>query len=196
MTIEHRKLLNAVEREFTQLHYRWLIFCQLFDSGQDKVDLLNKSGSNVFQLLQKLIIDDVMMSLCRLSDPPKSMGYENASLKNLVEKLEQKLPVESQNVITAKFAELQKHLAQIAILRNKALSHTDLNHALNTESLPRPTYNELEGAIGAITNILNEITGRVFDYTSNYIPHLPFGCDGNKLLSVLAKAHGHEQNAG
>ena len=193
---QHRELLAAIEREFIQLGYRWAVFCQLFDSGQDNVDLLNKSGSNVFQLLQKLLIDDLMMSLCRLSDPPKSMGYENASLKNLTEKLAEHLPPESGTKINAKFAELKQHLEKITILRNKALSHTDLTHAVNTELLPRPTYDELEGAIDTITSILNELTGKVFDYSSDYVPHLPFGHDGNKLLNVLAKAHGHKQNKG
>jgi len=194
--VRHRKLLDAIEREFTQLGYRWAMFRQLFDSGQDNIDLLNKSGSNVFQLLQKLIIDDVMMSLCRLTDPPKSMGYENASLRNLVGKLGGKLPLESKKKIDAKFIELGEHLGKVMVLRNKALSHTDLTHALNTELLPRPTYDELEGAIDTATSILNEITGKVFDYSSDYIPHIPFGHDGNKLLSVLAKAHGHQQSDG
>ena len=144
---EHSELLSAIEREFIQLRYRWAIFGQLFDSGQDNVDLLNKSGSNVFQLLQKLIIDDVMMSLCRLSDPPKSMGHENASLRNLISKLEQELPSTSREKIDAKLTELTEHLGKVTILRNKALSHTDMTHALNTEMLPRPTYDEIDGAI-------------------------------------------------
>lgn len=186
---KHTELLNAIERELTQLGYRWAIFCQLFDSGQDNVDLLNKSGSNVFLLFQKLIIDDVMMSLCRLSDPPKSMGYENASLRNLVGKLEEELPQESRKTIETKLTELTQHLVQVTTLRNKSLSHTDLSHALNTELLPRPTYDELERAIQAATCILNEITGAIFNYNSDYIPLLPFGCDGNKLLSVLAMAY-------
>jgi AbiU2 len=193
---EHRELLNAIEREFIQLGYCWAMFRQLFDSGQDNIDLLNKSGSNVFQLLQKLLIDDLMMRLCRLSDPPKSMGYENASLRNLAGKLAEQLPPESRKKIDEKFIELNEHLKKVRILRNKALSHTDLAHALNTELLPRPTYDELEGAIGSATSILNELTGRVFDYSSDYIPHILFGHDGNKLLSVLAKAHGHRQSEG
>ena len=193
---EHRELLSAIEREFIQLRYRWAILGQLFDSGQDNVDLLNKSGSNVFQLFQKLIIDDVMMSLCRLSDPPKSMGHENASLRNLISKLEQELPSTSREKIDAKLTELTEHLGEITILRNKALSHTDMTHALNTEMLPRPTYDEIDGAIDSVENILNEITGRVFDYSGAYLPTLPFGHDGNKLLGVLAKAHEYTQNEG
>lgn len=194
--VRHRELLDAIEREFTQLGYRWAMFRQLFDSGQDNIDLLNKSGSNVFQLLQKLIIDDVMMSLCRLTDPPTSAGSENASLKNLVGKLREELSLESTKKIDAKLFELSEHLEKVKVLRNKALSHTDLTHALNTELLPRPTYDELEGAMDAATSILDEITGKVFDCSIVYIPHIPFGRDGNKLLSVLATAHGHTQSDG
>jgi hypothetical protein len=191
-----RQLLDAVERKFTQVGYRWVIFCQLFDSGQENVDLLNKSGSNVFQLLQQLILDDVMLSLCRLTDPPRSMGSENASLRNLVEKLQTRLPGQSKLKIDTKLTELNAHLAKVRVLRNKALSHNDLTHALNAALLPRPTYDELEGAIGAATSILNEITGQAFDYSTEYMPHVPYGCDGNKLLAVLAKAHPVTGNEG
>lgn len=184
-----RQLLDAVEREFTQVGYRWVIFCQLFDSGQENVDLLNRSGSNVFQLLQQLILDDVMLGLCRLTDPPKSMGSENASLRNLVEKLQARLPTQSKLKIDTKLTELNAHLSKVRELRNKALSHNDLSHAISATLLPRPTYDELEGAIDSATSILNEITGRVFDYSTEYMPHVPYGYDGNKLLKVLGHAH-------
>jgi len=191
-----RELLEAIEREFTQIGYRWVIFCQLFDSGEENVDLLNKSGSNVFQLLQYLILDDVMMSFCRLTDSPRSMGSENVSFRNLIEKLQGRLSAASQAKIDAKLIELTKHLEKVRVLRNKTLSHSDLTHALNATLLPRPTYNELEGAIEAATSILNEITGTVFNYSSDYMPHVPFGCDGKKLISVLAKAHETTRNEG
>jgi hypothetical protein len=192
----HRELLNALERELIQIGYRWKIFCQLFDSGQKNVDLLNKSGSNVFQLLQKLLIDDLMMGLCRLADPAKSMGHENASLRNLVEKLDTYLADDSKRKIATELEELTKHLNKVTTLRNKAMSHTDLAHALDTSLLPRPTYDELEGALAAAKNVMKEITGRLYDYSSDYVPHLPAGCDGEKLLRVLAKAHGVKESGG
>lgn len=186
---EYRSLLTAIEEEYIQLRYRWAIFDQLFDSGQDKIDILNKSGSNVFQLLQKLIIDDVMIRLSRLSDPPKSMGHENASLNNLVQKLDQKLSSETKVKISEKLTELGKHLDKVKTLRNKSLSHTDLAHAINPEMLPRPTYEEIEGAMSVVSSVLNDVTGCIFDYTSEYDPSLPYGHDGNKLLALLFKAH-------
>jgi len=196
MVNEHKDLLNAIEREFIQLGYRWQLFCQLFDSGQKNVDLLNKSGSNVFQLLQKLIIDDVMMALCRLSDPDRSMGKENASIRNMLKKVSAELSDEDNREIDAKLSELKEHMNKISILRNKAISHTDYEHALNTELLPRPTYDEIENSMKAIERALNIITGKLYDYSSSYLPSMPYGHDGNKLLNVLSKAHESNQNVG
>jgi len=89
--------------------------------------------------------DDVMMSLCRLTDQPRLRRFENASLRNLFEKIENELSPESKQKITDKLSMLSENLAQIKILRDKALSHTDLSYALNAELLPKPTYPELEG---------------------------------------------------
>ncbi len=192
---EHKDLLNAIEREFNYLRYRWGLFCQLFDSGQANIDLLNKSGSNVFQLFQKVVIDDVMMTLCRLSDPDKSMGHENASIRNLFKKVKENLSEETNKEITTKLVELDRHMKKISILRNKALSHTDFEHALNTELLPRPTYDELEKSIDVIGIILGKITYELYSYTT-YAPLMPIGHDGNKLLHVLTKAHKSKGNGG
>src|SRR4030042_5336764 len=84
----NKRILQAIEDEFILLKYHWKIFCQLYGSGPENIELLNKSGSNVFQLLQKLIIDDAMLKLCRLTDPPKSAGKETASIKGYLEKIQ------------------------------------------------------------------------------------------------------------
>lgn len=196
MSDENRDLFNAIEREFIQLRYRWWLFCQLFDSGQSNIDLLNKSGSNVFQLLQKLIIDDVMMSLCRLSDPDRSMGHENASIRNVIKRVKENLSEGTKSEIEDLLSKLDEHMKNISILRNKALSHTDYEHALNSELLPRPTYDELEKSVLVVSRILGVLSSKLYNYSTSYIPLMPIGHDGNKLLGVLAKAHGQRQNKG
>lgn len=196
MEREHRHLLSAIENEFIQLRYRWALFCQLFDSGQANIDLLNKSGSNVFQLFQKLIIDDVMMILCRLSDRDKSMGHENASIRNLFKRARKNLSDETANEVEAKLLELDAHMKNISTLRNKAISHKDLDHALNTELLPRPTYDELEKSIETVKTLLNSFTRELLNYSANYAVVMPVGRDGNKLLHVLGKAHESRRNEG
>jgi HEPN superfamily AbiU2-like protein len=187
MKPDELSLFQAIEKEFIQLNYRWEIFRQLYDSGQENVDLLNKSGSNVFQLMQKLLLDDVMMCLCRLTDRDKSMGNENASLKNIYKKIV--LPDLIAEEVSELLTELDKHMKKITTLRNKALSHYDLTHALNTELLPKITYDEIDSSIETIRDILNKISGELLDSSNEYVPMIPFGHDGNKLLKTLRTAH-------
>jgi len=185
---KNEELVKVIEREFIQLMYRWQLFCQLFDSGQENIDLLNKSGSNVFQLLQKLIIDDAMMSLCRLLDPDRSMGHENASIRNLLKRVKGSLSEKANKDIDTKLSELGEHMKNISSLRNKSLSHTDYEHAISIELLPKPTYDELEKSIDAISSILDTLTSDLYGYSTSP-PQMPFGYDGNKLLNILAEAH-------
>ena len=79
-------LANTVNDAVVQLSYRWQIFRQLYDSGTESIEAMNRRGSNVFQLLQKLIIDDVTLSLARLTDSATVGNNANASLPFLLGK--------------------------------------------------------------------------------------------------------------
>lgn len=182
-----QQLFQSLEKEFVQLRYRWTIFLQLFDSGEENIDLLNNSGSNVFQLLQKLLIDDTMLTLCRLSDPEKSAGKENASIYNYIKKAS--ISLEKQTQVDALLAELEKHMKTIRDTRKWAIAHSDLAIKLEKEVSPRVTYDHIESSIDVFHQIFNLLSGS----SSDYVPHIPYGCDGNKLLAVLAQGHSKNQ---
>lgn len=174
------EVLESIKKEFIQLRYRWEIFLQLFDSGEDNVKLLNESGSNVFQLLQKLVIDDTMQTLCRLTDPAISAGKENASIYNYLSK--SILEADLQAQINKHLDELSKTLQPIRNTRNWAIAHSDLSVRSKVKELPRITYDNIEFSIETINKILNILSGS----SDNYTPHIPFNCGGSKLLKVLA----------
>lgn len=77
-------LANTINDAVVQFSYRWQIFHQLYDSGTESIEAMNRRGSNVFQLLQKLIIDDVTLSLARLTDSATVGSNANASLPFLL----------------------------------------------------------------------------------------------------------------
>jgi hypothetical protein len=122
------------------------------------------------------------------------MGHENASIRHLLKRAKEDISDESVREIEARLLELDAHMKNISILRNKAISHKDLNHALNTELLPRPTYHELEKSIETVKMVLNFFTRELWNYSGNYVVIMPVGSDGNKLLHVLGKAHESKQN--
>ncbi len=178
------QLFKSLESDYVQLRYRWTIFLQLFDSGENNIALLNSSGSNVFQLLQKILIDDTMLSLSRLSDPEKSAGKENASIYNYLKKVS--ICEEKKAQVCALLEELEKHMEPIRDTRKWAIAHSDLAVKLEAEPLPSVKYDHIESSIEVFQKIFNLLSGSNGDYT----PHIPYGCDGNKLLSVLTKGHG------
>jgi len=185
-------LLNAVNKQVIQLSYRWKIFCQLFDSGQDNIELLNKSGSNVFELFQRLVLDDAMISLSRLTDPEKSSGNENASVRNLLEKAKSHLKISTVTEVEAQITELDNYVLSIRKHRNKALAHSDLEHALNATALPPVTYDELESAMKTLQAIVNKIASEACRRTTYYDPIIPYGCGGDSLLRALKRCQGTE----
>ena len=189
MASDLESVLNAVNSQAIQLSFRWKIFCQLFDSGPENIQLLNKSGSNVFWLFQRLVLDDVMLSLSRLTDPDKSFGNENASVRNIVTKAKACLPVSTIAKVETLVSELDKHVLNIRQHRNKALAHADLGHALSVSALPAVTYDELEKAMKTLQVIVSMVASEGFQWTTHYDPIIPYGSGGDSLLKVLKRGH-------
>jgi hypothetical protein len=176
-------LFNKLRSDFRYLNFQWKIMCQLYDSGPENIQLLNKSGSNVFRTLQILIIDDVMLNLCRFNDPPKSVGRENVSIRGWLEK--NNLPDKKRREVARLLEELKEPMKNIRKARNQRITHNSADVVQGVAPLLQVKYDEIEKSIGCIKYILNKIG----DESSNYIPALTSGRDGTKLLQVLARAY-------
>lgn len=182
---------EAIDKSVQQVFVRWKIYGQLFDSGEENVEILNSSGSYVFFLLQRLLLDDMILALSRLSDPPATAGRENASIRYLV----QVAPTLSPKVapeVNVSLVEFETHVANVRIHRNKAVAHADLQHAVGKAPLPDISYSELEGAMNALTNLMLRLGSPAIHRVGGYEPIIAFGTDGNTLLAKLRKASAAE----
>lgn len=184
-----KDVLNAVIDQVIELAFRWKIFCQLFDSGSESIQLMNKSGSNVFSLFQRLVLDDVIICLSRLTDRESSHGSENASIRNVVGKASAYLSAPTVTEVEVLVVELERHVQNARRHRNKALAHADLSYALNVSALPLVTYDELEKAMRTLQEIINKVCSEVLHWTPHYDPIIQYGCGGDSLLKVLKRAH-------
>ena len=79
--------IKAIDAEVVRLHYKWKHFKQVFGSDE-KVKLLNDAAPVFFSHLWNLMLFDILLSIARLTDPPKtrvkSIIKENLSFDNLV----------------------------------------------------------------------------------------------------------------
>ena len=180
------KLFKKVDNAVVQISYRWKIYRQLFDSGQENIDILNRRGSNVFNLLQKLIVDDVILSLARLTDPPGSSSNKNASFSNLLHQSRPHLEVKVYNEIDGLVAKLFDSVRPIRVYRNKVIAHSDLKHVLGKKILPSMTYDELEIAMESAREFMTRLHSALSYQSSDYDVLIQYGCDGSTLLAVLS----------
>lgn len=192
MTASLESVFECVNKSVIQLSFRWKIFCQLFDSGPDNIALLNASGAEVFSLFQRLALDDVMLTLSRLTDPAysgRNKSDENASIKYLMEKAAASLDQDATAVLYAALKRLEDHVRDVRVHRNKALAHPDLQHTLQPDALPRVLYDDLEGAMKECRHLMSALGKSLFARTCSYEVIIPYGRGASDLLSRLRKAH-------
>ena len=190
MDTEIRILFNCIHEEVVQLFYRWKMFRQLFGSGEENLNLLNQSGSNVFALLQGLIIENAFLTLSRLTDPERTGSYQNLSIRNLLGKIETTLGDKVREDLRGKLAKLEAATEKLRSHRNKRIAHLDLNHAVKLERLPSVEYGDVEHAMELLEFIMRGFHLVLCNADTRYRePSIAYGCDGNHLLGVLRDAH-------
>ncbi len=177
---------EAIDKSIQQLFAKWKVYGQLFDSGDENVALLNESGRYVFFLLQRLLLDETILALSRLTDKATTAGQSNASLKYLIQGAT--LTPENSRKVSELLLELEKHVANVRIHRNKAVGHADLEYAVGSKTLPDISYEELELAMTAMQDIMLLLGTSSIRRVGGYEPIIVFGTDGNALLAKLRKA--------
>lgn len=193
----HDQLFESIDKRVAQLAYRWKLYGELFDSGQDNIDLLNASSASIFGLLQELMLDDVILTLCQLTDPAASGGgkdKENASIKQLVKVSRSMTDPTIAAEIDASVERLDKLVEKLKIHRSKVIVHTDLQHSLNAKTLPLIAYDELEGAMEECYNLMGKLGTKSMYRVGGYNnPNIKFGEGGLNLLNVLRSAHAQNE---
>jgi len=148
------QLYHELQNEVVWVHRKWHEFKELYGKKSERIDLLNKIAPHFFWLLQKVLIDDVLLHLARLSDPPQSVNRDNltirrlaalvpdADLKNRVEELIQEA------LTKCKFARDR---------RNRRLAHSDLQTSRNEHPAPllNASRQDVEWALESMRDLLN-----------------------------------------
>ena len=193
MTAVQSITLDDVQNEFEKLRDEaiWLrqivnTFNHLFDSGSDIQDLLRKSASLFFDDLNRLMHEYVILLVCRLTGPARTVGKDNLTTQRITGLLREK------GRITAEIEELDANLSDYGKLlnpaRNKIVAHSDLQ-----------VYTEFTALGGHEKRVMIEFLDNVqryFDAVGDVIGigpldfrHIPGKGDVLDLLGQLRKAN-------
>jgi hypothetical protein len=148
-------VFHELEYELWWMWRKWVEFHELFDKGPEQIELLNLAASSFFYVVQRLLFEDAMMHLSRLTDPPKSAGNETLTLTRL-ECLIRDPTLKAQ--IKTKTEKVKTECEFARQWRNKRLAHTDLvAFRAGISSLPAVNVKNVDDAIASSLDLLKSI---------------------------------------
>jgi hypothetical protein len=179
---------KSVSNDVSQLHMYWHIYRQLYAHSEERIALLNETGSMVFYVLQHLLLDEVTLSICRLTDPATTGRRENHSVERLVAGVQEDDLADKLNSILERTQDLAKPFRD---RRNRAIAHSDLETKLKLDANPlRGISREMvENTLEQIRALMNAYDHHYFNNETMYQDIiLPLGADGDFLSQQLRRA--------
>lgn len=147
--------IKAIDAEVMRLHYKWKHFKQVFGSDE-KVKLLNEAAPVFFGYLWNIMLFDILLSIARLTDPPKSkvksIIKENLSFDNLVLEIND---ANLQSRLTQQILALKEKMKAVKIWRDEKIAHNDLLRLMKEAPLPAIQVTEITDALALIRGIMN-----------------------------------------
>jgi len=150
-----RELYSNIRGELIRLHYRRLLISQLFTSP-DTNELLNNAAVRFFTTLKWDLLDTITVAISRLTDPPTTRGFNNASMQQLIRNLDSGAFPDLVKSLNAIHAELKSEAVRIINWRNKWSGHRDFDVVEGRVPLPAISLVEVDKALGLIGKFLNE----------------------------------------
>jgi hypothetical protein len=126
--VDFGSLLYSLHNEITWLTLKWIEFNELYGTKESRIELINKAAPFFFFVVQKILWDNLLLGIARVTDPPETRGKKNTTLKAL-----------GQHILDDNFkSEFEKDLNDILTesefcrdWRNRWIAHIDYELAVN-----------------------------------------------------------------
>jgi hypothetical protein len=180
MGLELGETYEALWQEIVWLHSKWAEYAALYGTKESRVSLLNKAAPRFARLIQDTLWEDVVLHIARLTDPPKSAGKHNLTVRSMATHI-------GDSATRAKVEELIARAIEQAEFcrdwRNRHLAHRDLHLALarGAEPLKTGSRQSVREILQTLGEILNTVSSRYLSSTT----YFEFGTDAGGSLSLL-----------
>lgn len=147
---------NAFRIESVWLRTVFDMSAALYSSGAETDALLRRTAPRFFHDLNSVLVEYWVLIVCRITDPPKTNGRENLTVRNLVECLEDLgLLTES---IRKEADGIQAYRDILNNARNRVVSHADKETFLRPELLGEHSEQDLDAFLGHLQSF-NDLVG-------------------------------------
>jgi hypothetical protein len=160
-------LFYALWQEVAWLHNEWHEYVELFGTKESRITLMNEAAPEFFRIIQDGLFDMIVLRIARLTDPPKSVGKSNLTIRQLPlrikdDALRQKVSdLVDIAVAAANFCRERRH-------RHLAHRALDLSLGVTTDPLPSLTRKNISDAIVSLANVLNPVSFHYVHSTTEF----------------------------
>ena len=151
---EFRDSFMQLREDISMLQHKWNLYLELFSKAETTA-LLSDVAPAFFQTIEESLRNDMIMAICRLSDPARALGGEILSLATLVGQCG-KVPN-----IDARLTAFQSAAGCVRLLRNQRLRHNDLTTRIDPRDdlLPGIDRSRVDEILRLASEIMKAIHG-------------------------------------
>jgi hypothetical protein len=177
------------------LHMKWAAYTTVFEPNPQRAKLLNSASPWFFRITHDTLVETVLLTISRFTDPLEVKGRETLSLFYLasviaIERVANRKPPTGiehfDNVaLSSRVKALEQQCGFAREYRHRLLAHRDRALALNlpdAEPLEQPRREQTQAAIDAITALLNDVDSH---YCNGETTWFDRDSDGTGLLRVI-----------
>jgi hypothetical protein len=184
----------AIKSEVDWLHVRWTLYRQVYGTSAERVDVLNRSASMFFTVLQMSMLDEMQQALCRFGDAAGTGLGPDLSLSGLAARLEAAGETAIAKQLKGLVAAYAASCKQMRKRREKFTERPDRESLKDSKLMPLlgPTRDEFEAALEALRAVTKCVETH---YTKSQTVYENFVVSegGDKLLVALKRGLRYQQ---
>jgi len=151
----------ALRERFSWIANCWAMYRTLYESGPKTDDLMRQSAAWFFHDFNIIIIDYLIIEICKVTDRSKTMGRDNLTVENLWDQLcAANLIKPGDAEISGAYEKVKKYRDVIKDARNRLIAHFDKETVLKGEGVGGHDANEVYAFFDNL-EILSDCVGRL-----------------------------------
>jgi hypothetical protein len=182
--IEFGKIYNACWNDVGWLHLKWQQYKELYMVSQEQIDILSRVAGSFFKVVQDVLLDDILLHICRLIEFEKKGGKSRLSLRRFIRFTRN---TDIHDKLKSEIDALTKLVTPAVDRRNRLIAHKSFDLVIdeNLHPLSEITYKDIAQMISSIDRMINIIEDKMFDSSTDFTV-LTSG-SGASLVSFIKK---------
>jgi len=150
---------HALWNECAWLNVKWQQYQVLFGTSPEHIELLNHVAPVFFRVVQDTLWEGILLAMCALTDPLRSVGKANLTVYRLSELTKESDP-NFREELTEDIKAAREATEFARDWRNRHIAHHDLALAVDAGAKPLEpaSRKRVSAAINAVCNVLRKIS--------------------------------------